>query len=424
MSPSIDRLSSWELNTKMLPTVWQCLAQKPSLKRLTIKFPSSRDPRPMTVAPPIPSLESLHIHDIDPLCYPDDISVLLLGSKNLEHLILHWSTRMRDACEPSIHPAAYFGKCQAAQYKMRLKSISLSNLFASSAEFRDPIFECEVLEEATSLSSTPGIGNGSGANAFVEHGQYHDKRLPCTMPKLRSIRTDKFNTAHSEILGQLSGLEKIYFVGPQVRGKCYTNGLITNGVSKDITPFSQSPSSSSSSPGKSETTSLCILKDGYLDAITRSHGATLKHLLLLPQWRLTDTDLARMVRLCPNLEQLAMGTELAHLRHLELLLPFLTKLSAIRFLPNPDDGTFLDQMYQWDRDGTHAQSLSEECSKPEFGRMRWVDLGAENLIYELGPLYLAGQDENGSDVFRRPVMKAPSCAVKDIAIWKFDSYDV
>lgn len=80
----IRAFNSWEIyNTKALETVCQGLAQLQNLQSLTLRFPSSRHPRPTTIIPPMPNLRILKVTDIDPLCYPDDISLLLYGSKKV-----------------------------------------------------------------------------------------------------------------------------------------------------------------------------------------------------------------------------------------------------------------------------------------------------------------------------------------------------
>ena len=45
--------NSWDLNTKLLPTVWQGLANS-TVTKLKIKFPSTRNPKPIALAPPLP----------------------------------------------------------------------------------------------------------------------------------------------------------------------------------------------------------------------------------------------------------------------------------------------------------------------------------------------------------------------------------
>lgn len=408
----------WGLDTKMLPTVWQCLPLKTTLKRLTIKFPSTRDPRPITLAPAIPSLESLNIHDIDPLCYADDISTLLYGSKKITDLTLHWSPRMRDACEPSIHPAAYFGKMTSHKYKMPLRALAMGNFFVSSMDVDEPFFDGEKIEEVTALNCKGSIGS-SGSAFFVEHDEYQRMNVKCVMPGIKMIRIDKISKLYCDQMYAFNGMERIYLVNPQTRAKSYINGS-----QKRLTPISQSPGSTTSSPGICDTNAFTALKDAYLDAITTAHGATVRHLLLLPQWRLNSDDIARLVRLCPNLEQLAFGFEADSVDHLRLLLPFLSKLTAVRFLSNPDDSTFTERMRRWDDEVDPTTRLERAVNKTEYANLRYAGLGGDDLIFSLGPRYSLGWDGEGQEIFRRDITKIPRSAVSDIAIWKMDSSEL
>ena len=120
---------SWDLDTKPLKTVYQGLAARTSLVSLDLRFPSSRAPRPIVILPAIPNLRRLRVTNIDPLCYPDDLSVLILQSKRLQDLRMHWSPRMREEAEPSINLRSYFGKCLEAQYHIPLESLAFQNFY-------------------------------------------------------------------------------------------------------------------------------------------------------------------------------------------------------------------------------------------------------------------------------------------------------
>ena len=164
-----DVTSRWELDTKMLPTVWLGLAQRLNLTTLVVKAPSGRAPRPSLLVPPIPNLKTLIIKNIDPLCYPDNISLLLEGSKKLEHLSLHWSPRMRESREPSVNLHSYFGRVIAAHYKMPLKSIAFQNLYAHNESLFQQCLDPEKIESFTMISSVSGNDDAADL-AFVEHG--------------------------------------------------------------------------------------------------------------------------------------------------------------------------------------------------------------------------------------------------------------
>lgn len=402
---------SWALNVKMLPAIWQGLAQRHSLTKLTIKFPSSRHPRPITLVPPMRNLQHLKITNIDPLCYPDDISLLLLGSKNLRHLKLQWSPRMREAHELSTHESAYFGRCAAAKYSIRLRTIAIQNLYTYHDVSSCNIFDHSAIEEVTLLNSTGGLGDDP-ATAFVDQHiswRHRDKELPSN-PKM--LRIDRASRQQCTFIESIKGLEKLYLIGPQP-----PQGRLLKGTTPNSgTTLPDSPASShSSSPSSADNPNIMTLKDDYVEAITKHHGPTLKHLLLLPQWRLTDDNIALIVRHCPNLEQLGIGAEYSNMQNLRLLVPFLKNLTAIRILSSPDDASFVNEMREMDDGGMHEQKLSVDTAKWNLSKLRYIELGGDDLIFEIGT------KEGGKGVV---VRKKAREEVKDVAIWALDCHEI
>ncbi len=401
------------MNIKMLPTVWQGLAQKQTLTKLIIKFPSNRHPRPVAVAPAIPNLQFLKLIDLDPLCYMDDISVLLADSKKLRDLKLHWNPRIRENREPSVNGYVYFAKLTSP---MHLRSFAVVNLYTNHATDckRQPIFDNNTLEEVTFLNSTSGLGD-DGGNEFMDGGyRKAEGELP---PSIKMMRLDKVSHEQCDFLGRLHGLERLYLIGPHVQARRNIKDIVTNN-----TPLPHSPASNTSSPGSSDVNAACALKDSYLQTITKHHGATLKHLLLLPQWRLTDDDIALIFRQCPNLEQLGIGADFSNFKNLRLMVPFLSKLTALRLLSNPDDPTFLNQMREMDEMGVHEQKIGEETRNSEWCKLRYIELGADDLIFEIGGRKEWGRE--GNKGWKRLVRKRGVDVVGEMDIWKMDSLDI
>ena len=396
----------------MLPAIWQGLAQRNSLTKLTLKFPSSRHPRPLTLVPPIPNLQYLKITDIDPLCYPDDISLLLLGSKNLRHLKLHWSPRMREERELSTHESAYLGKCVAARYLIPLRTVAIQNLYTHRDPSECEAFDSTLIEEATSLNSANGVGDDPGT-AFVDQHHWRKKGEPPS--RLKMLRTDKVSREQCSFLETFTGLEKLYFIGPQPPQGHRVKGTTPNG-----TPLPNSPASSqsSSSPRNTDGASAMALKDDYIKAITKHHGRTLKHLLLLPQWHLTDDDIALIVRQCPNLEQLGIRAEHSNLQTVRLFLPFLNNLIALRILSSPDDTTFVETMREADEKGVHEKKLSEETAKWSSSKLKYMEIGGDDLIFKIG------KREGEKTGCKKIVKKTVREEVKDVAIWALDCHEI
>lgn len=128
------RTFGWELDCKPLKTLYSGLAVNETLTSLHLKFPAIREPRPSVIIPPMAGLRKFMASNIDPLCYPDDISMLLFGSKKLEDLRLHFSPRMRREAECSLNPHTYFGRCLRQGYAIPLKHLGMQNFYGPNTQ--------------------------------------------------------------------------------------------------------------------------------------------------------------------------------------------------------------------------------------------------------------------------------------------------
>lgn len=341
---AVDRMTnlesfSWELNTKMLETVYIGLLKLPNLTSLTIRFPSTRQPQPTFVLPGMPNLRCLKITNIDPLCYPDDISTILLKSRKLRELKLHWSPRIRLEQEPSVSLRDYFRKCTAAKQPLSVKKLSFQNLYAFHSEEFNLSFDPTTVEDVTFLNGSDTVDL---MNTFVENS------WPTMMPdrklKIKSMRMDTVSKRTSEFLGSFKGLERLYFVNMFDNCPDYLNSTrpgMGPGSAALTPPASDSPLTAAS-PASQLNVALSV-RDSYLANITVNHGATLRHLLLCSKWPLSTAMIARLVHSCPNLEQLALPTDFSSMDSLGMLVPFLRKLVALRLLiptgsPAPQSG--------------------------------------------------------------------------------------
>lgn len=338
---AVDRMTNlesfhWELSTKMLDTVYHGLTQLPRLTTLTIRFPSTRHPQPTFVLPGMPHLRSLKITDIDPLCYPDDIATMLLKSKKLRELKLHWSPRMRIAQEPSVSLHEYFRKCIAAKHPIPVKKLSFQNMYAFHTEEFNVAFDPTTVEDVTFLS---GTDNSGFVNTFVENS------WPTMMPhkrlQIKSIRVDAVSKRNSEFLGNFKGLERLYFVNVTADSSDYLNsprpgfGPASSALTPPVHEIPNGVMGNSPAAAASPASQLNLatsVRDSYLSHIATNHGASLRHLLLCSKWPLSTGMIARLVHACPNLEQLALATEFSSLESLGMLVPFLRKLVALRLL--------------------------------------------------------------------------------------------
>lgn len=331
---------SWEMNTKLLEPVYAGLAQLPKLTSLTIRFPSSRHPRPTIMIPPMPHVRALKVTHIDPLCYPDDLSTFFVHSKKLRDLKLHWSSRMREEQEPSVTLNHYFRKCISMNAPMRLRKFAMQNFYALHTDDFENAFDIGFIEDVTILNSQGAID--TGMMSFVDASWPNPAK---SHHRVKSMRFDRVDKRGCEFISDVTALERLYLVHPVVT----TADLINSArPSSSLSTSTLSPSSGEVSMNGYATaqtaqntappsfSSQAMLRDSYIHMITDSHGAKLRHLLLPSRWALPSSAIGRLVRHCPNLEQLGLATEMSAFDTVALLLPFLRKLQALRLLiPTP-----------------------------------------------------------------------------------------
>lgn len=326
----------------MLEIVYIGLLQLPKLTSLSIRFPSSRHPRPTFVIPAFPHLRSLKITDIDPLCYPDDISTLLADSRNLRELKLHWSPRMREAQEPSVILHDYFRKAIASKVPMKLKRLGLANLYARHTDEFNDVSDPDILEELTAFN--PGFENGNPFVSFLDKGWTAKSASPPLRHKM--FRADCLSKYQLEAILSFTSLERVYFVTPGsgrpgdhsqpqnlfIPLAC-SNGRPSPRVEQNNgTRFPSASVPSSPAPANAQSPPTILIRDAYFSPFVTCHGPTLRHLLLPAKWPLTLNQIGYLVEHCLNLKQLALATEISAQETLKLLLPTLRKLVAVRIL--------------------------------------------------------------------------------------------
>jgi hypothetical protein len=293
----------------------------------------------------MPHLHCLKVTDIDPLCYPDDISTLLAKSPHLKDLCMHWSPRMRETQEPSVTFHDYFRHSIKERTPLKLRKVAFYNMYArNSNEWKEAIDESEV-EEMIHLSNFDGQDQ-SRILTFLDKTWSGVRPQVANEPMLKSIRHDLISKDACEFLCSFRGLEKWYCVNfthatgyrQNMRLPRPSSHQVTNGTSTISTV--NAASGASFTPSSPRTPAAVLnpllqLRDSYFHTILTNHGATLRHLVLPSRWPLSTKALARLVQACPNLEQLSMAPEVSTLEVCGLLLPFLSKLKAMRLLVCP-----------------------------------------------------------------------------------------
>ena len=458
----------WNLNIKMLSFNWDALAQKQTLRSVTIRCPSERVPSPIYNVPGMPNLKSLTITQMDPLCYPDNFQTLLHESLGLEHLKMHWSSRMRRERETSVNLNMYFGRIFASNTKLRLKSIAMQNLYCLGHEGNFlGMYNADSLEEMTAIDSTGGADD-DGNMAFVAQPP---KRL-APMPKLRFLRGNKVSSSHCGRLAKMAPLQEYYLLsgrelkeletpsssragsiaspGSQIsashRGSLYDGPRSVDGTPQSIADTKSSPGSTGNPFSSGSTTGTAVSSDApviklsrlYLDNVTRYHGRSLTRLLLLPQWRFTREELRQLTSSCVALRQLGIGVQDSSFETLQLIVPHMPHLWALRILDAPKEWGHSEDMHDSmdAEDAWYEEKISDQTWQSGWDDLRWLGLGS--LVFELldpeKVRHRPGDDSGGVDSSedemdadsnrRRRVARRPLTSVKEVEIWRMDRKQV
>ncbi|GAB7363946.1 hypothetical protein MBLNU230_g4508t1 [Neophaeotheca triangularis] len=327
------RTFSWELSTKPLETLYQGLATHTTLAHLTIRFPSSRVPRPAVVIPPIPSLHTFRALDIDPLCYPDDISLLPHASPRLRDLRLHFSPRMRREAEPSLSLETYFGRCSAANYKLPIRHFAMQNFYGSNSTTSTSVWDNDTIASVSFIDVFGGLFGSASTIFYDAQWRNVDARSHANW---KACRSNELAPQHIELIAQNPGLERVFFISTRRPRAPASSPSSTSPVA--LTPSTSSPSPPTPDPA---STSLC---QAYLSALQTSPSTNLTHLLFPDLWPLNRPQISALLTACPNLQQLGFPTRLPLQETLPLVLRALLSLRALRFLePAGDEVGSLDE---------------------------------------------------------------------------------
>lgn len=421
--------SSWELNTKPLTTVYQGLLDKPALASLTLRCQTNRIPRPTTRIPPLPALKTLIVYDIDPLCYPDDISLVLASAKGLENLKLHWSPRMRDNGEESINLMSMFSRCVANKVSLPVKRFEMWNLYTRFVgESNEEIFNPLTAREITVINS---MGSEDPMTVFLDD-TWRLQHKHTVQPNLKMLRMDSVDKEGVRMLRQFKGLERMYIVSNK-RAKGTPKSSLDSTVATPTTPSVSTPNmtnghtSAAGTPTISERQCRGVGSD-FL-AVMQSNHRGLRHLLLSDLWQLTDDALYKLCQTLPNLEQLGFSSGVPPLESLRQIMSLAPKLWAIRILIRP--GSELAEKVDATED-MHLFAIATEMWRPEYKNVRYIGMG-DRLVYKLGkviyppknsPEIPRGQENSLNAKRAGPVRQIETVSresVKWIEIWGMDS---
>lgn len=401
---------------------------KASLTTLTLRCPMRRIPRPTTVVPPLPSLKTLIVYDIDPLCYPDNISLLLLTAKKLENLKMHWNPRMREAGEESVNLLNYFGRCIAAKHAIPLKRMALYNLYArNQGEGFEQVCDPSTIEEITLINS---MGSSDPMTVFLDDTWRINAKHPIPH-NLKMMRGDVADKEHVRMLYQFRGLERLYLVSrPNTKSsKPGSSAATPTTPSCSMTPATNGASGSATGTPKITEHQCKNLASDYL-AVIQSNHRTMRHLLLADVWQLSETTLFKICQTCPQLEQLGFASAIPPLESLRQILALVPNLWALRFLIRPGS-ELAEKIAGMDAD-MHQFVLATELWRPEHARLKYIGMG--DMVWRLGEtVWPKGKkavpegQENSMNARRagpvRRIERVELESVKWIEIWGMDSVE-
>lgn len=420
--------SSWELNTKPLGTVYQGLAEKPALTSFTLRCQANRVPRPTTTIPALPALKTLVVYDIDPLCYPDDISVVLASATQLENLKLHWSPRMRESGEESVNLVSIFSRCIANKVSLPVRRLGMWNLYTrffgdSNEKTIDPL----TIREVTVMNS---MGSSDPMTVFLDDVWRLQHKHPVS-PNLKMMRMDIVDKQSVRMLQEFEGLERVYIVGnKRLRGTPKSDSTAATPTTPSVaTPgMPNGHTSAAGTPNISEH--QCRGVGGDFLAVIQSNHRSMRHLLLSDLWQLTDDALFKICQTLPDLEQLGFSCGIPPLESLRQITSLVPKLWAIRLLIRP--GTELADKVDATED-MHAFAIATEMWRPEYRNVKYFGIG-DRLVYKLGKVIFPPKgrtgdtpkvQENSMNAKRtgpvRQIERVSRESVKDVEIWGMDS---
>ncbi|KIW21592.1 hypothetical protein PV08_02172 [Exophiala spinifera] len=443
----------WDLNVRIQANVYAGLGKLSRLESLWIRFQTNRLPQPHTEIPALPNLRSFTFTHYDPMCYPDDVSTLFLNSEKLEVLNMHFSPRMREQGEASVVLARFFRKNMNHNKKIRLKHVGVYNLLATSESA-----ECMAAMDARTIESFTAL------NTFgVDEDELHRSNtlfidrtwfLPNTKEahNTKCLRMDQLHKIHAQEIATSPDLERLYLINARYRRDGVNGESSPSSVDASPRTVNGDTNRSSRSTPTYATAPMMSLRDAYLDSICNGCGPKLKHLIFPARWPLHSALTAKLIRSCPNLTQFSAAIPCSDMEVLRMVIPFLTKLWAIRVVAPRTHGEegekalgiFNACINQPDSvlEEDIAKSLRQRGPAggvPDFPSLRYIGMG--HKVWEVGSVYeekvkvrspaQMNTPEESSDssyyeetIYHRKLKRITERDVSDVEIWKMDTMDI
>jgi hypothetical protein len=363
--------------------------------------------------PPMPSLKYIHVYDIDPLCYPDDVSMLLAHATSLEELKMEWSPRMRREREPSVSLSTYWGRTASAGISLHLKHLSYKNMYTRNDRELSMILDLSKVESITFLNC---INPGDPTTVFYDatwHGAHNGF---ANLRRLKKLRIDAVDDDMAQDLSEISGLEEFYLVN---RRSAFSSSQ-PNSNSANGSPAPAPSASSSTKPGPREPNSTPItptapahppfhapasiaIASEFLAALSTQHGHSLKILLLSDQWKFSKAALINLAKSCPHLQQFGVAIDGPQFETAKAILPNVPHVWAFRIL---EDMEMHEHMMEKATELGDLQTqvqyevMSREFWREEYKGIRYFGLGSQ--AFEVGKVI---EGKSGEAVIKRRAVR-------------------
>ena len=386
--------------------------------------------------------------DYDPLCHPDDLATMFFHATNLESIKLHFSPRMRNIAEPSVQIQSFFRHNIAAHRQVRVKRLEVYNCFAVANPELLRVFLPDKLEEVSTINSF-GFGHGSELGSspgthFVDQTWAFDHMTEKTHPMVKSVRSDKINYLSCRELGLMPPLERLYVINANSKKPCDNHNqsplVSQNSGSDTATPIGPPLEIKRQVPRipPFTTTPAEALRDNLLDVLCKRHGASLKHLIIPSKLPLSSYSISQLIRSCPNLTQLSFAPEEVNPEVFRHVLPFASKLKAVRLTapdaPGNEGAQMRKAFLNFEAREDHEYYLNLELSgafgsSTGMAHLRYIGFGLKAWgVTSLQQETRTVHDEDGNameqQVFTRNVHPLSWDNVADIEIWKLDTTDL